>query len=170
MSAVLKVHDLDRVESAVVIANDFNHMVAESILLGDKLHITANEIYEKSKQRTAGSIITTVVVLLQLLTSIYKSPTANDLPNLILFAVAGYFLIYRGIELFGFQDVVQRSMNIFKKRNLFVTVPQAAKQEYLVFQQLMELTRTTGESLYHSGALSELRWQSVKLHLSRYDI
>ena len=149
---------------------DFNHLVSEVLVLGDKLYTESKRLHDKARHRL---VLVCAGVSLMIVNITFWNLAVARIPDAILMLVAGwiaYVLIERFFFLFNADDGVQVSMQVLKKSTIFRPVSTCLVREYQVFMEMLGMLELTASALYKSGDLSELRWQTVKLHLSRYGI
>jgi hypothetical protein len=170
MNTLLKDDEVHNAESPSVIVEDFNRLLTETITLGDNL-LTLNIDLIRRSLFFASSILSGLSVLISSLTGFgqymfYGYPTVGLLLGLGIM----FWVTYSTLTFFAMRRVNSSALGAFRIPDFFIYVPATIRVDFTIFQKLLEITRTTGDSLYQSGLLSELRWQTVKLHLSRYGI
>jgi hypothetical protein len=170
MSELQKDDDVTQKNSSIDTSTAFNHLVTEMLVLGDKLNAAAGAIHEKARHRTAIVGVAIIMFVLHVFVLKWMPETVSGVLIDIVAVWVVYNLTHRFLRLFNAEDAGYVAIQVLSSSTLFVCVSTALQREYTVFVKMLELTKTTGDSLYHSGILTELRWQTVKLHLSRYGI
>jgi hypothetical protein len=150
--------------------DELNFIVAEVIALGDKLYFEASKLHEKARHR---AVVFFAAILLGLVVVFVWKKVIDSIPELLLLGLVSwlvYLLIERFFLLFRADEKPVAVLHALKTSLFFAATPTYLQRELQVFLKLAELLNSTATALHANGAISELRWQTVKLHLSRYGI
>ncbi len=161
-TAVMPERDASETSTSLPISvEDFEKLFAETVALGDKLRDRCRNA------RIAGAIRWTFVPMF------IFGFVSTYLPNLTdrsFWLITVFTFTLCAFSIFEFPLLQDNLNNYLTWFASLLFTSSSLRIDILIFLKSIELVRELAPNLYHNGKMSRLRYETIKLQLSRFDI